>query len=282
MIPRRTRVTWWIGLVMAVAFAALVVPSITTERWFGALGAGHVEKGHRAAITVRVPLFAGYQTRSRPHHRRRRADRARRAARPRQDELDAADIDDAVPQGPFPYIAYFLLASVLAGLFTHHMRRSNHGRLLRAQLVSLALIAVGAATVKAVMLTTAVSVLVVPVALFAMVPTLALDRVVGLATGTLSALVVSLLVPFDVGVAVVLLVQVAVAGLVIAERPKHAWKATLVAGAVATACSALVYPLLDVPDRRLPAVRRARPPAALAVARVRASVPRSRPRSRCH
>ena len=49
--------------------------------------------------------------------------------------------------------------------------------------------------------------LVVPVALFAMVPTLVLDRIVGLATGTLAALVVSLLVPFDVGVAILLLVQ---------------------------------------------------------------------------
>jgi len=40
-----------------------------------------------------------------------------------------------------------LLVGVLAGLFTHHMRRSTHGRLLRVQLVSLALIIVAAIVV---------------------------------------------------------------------------------------------------------------------------------------
>src|SRR5690606_30472737 len=121
------------------------------------------------------------------------------------------------PDGAEPLVAYLLLLIVLAGLFTHHTRRSTHGRLVRVQLVSLAILAATALAVKVVMLTTPLSVLVVPVALFAMVPTLVLDRVVGLATGTLAALVISLLVPFDVGVAVILLVQAGAAGLVIAE-----------------------------------------------------------------
>ena len=56
----------------------------------------------------------------------------------------------------------------------------------------------------------------------AIVPTLALDRVVGLATGILAALVVALLGPFDVGVAIMLLVQAAAAGLVVAEQPEGA------------------------------------------------------------
>ena len=83
------------------------------------------------------------------------------------------------------------------------------------------------------MLTTALSVLVVPVALFAMVPTLVLDRVVGLATGTLAALVVSLLVPFDVGVAILLLVQVGASpGSWSPSGRSSALRAALVAGAV--------------------------------------------------
>src|SRR6185503_9473272 len=97
--------------------------------------------------------------------------------------------------GPTPYIAYFLLVGVLAGLFTHHTRRSTQGRLIRVQLVSLAMLLVFAIVVKVMMLTTQLSVLAIPVALFAMVPTLVVDRVVGLATGTLAALIVSLLVP---------------------------------------------------------------------------------------
>ena len=67
---------------------------------------------------------------------------------------------------------------------------------------------------KIAMLTSAINVLVVPVALLALVPTIVLDRIVGLATGILAALVVSLLAPFDVNVAILMLVQASVAGLV--------------------------------------------------------------------
>ena len=240
VIPRRTRVTWWMGLVMALAFAIVVLPAITADRW---VAPAPVHAGEPASITVRVPLFAGTATRS-GHIAGGGVFISRGEVANKQDEGDAADISDAQPHGVAPYLAYLLLASVLAGLFTHHMRRSGYGRLVRVQLVSLGLIAVAAIVVKVAMLTTAVSVLVVPVALFAMVPTLALDRVVGLATGTLGALIVALLVPFDVGVAIVLLVQVAVAGLVIPERPKSVWRAVLVAGAASTLCSALIYPMI--------------------------------------
>src|SRR5262249_20747589 len=79
---------------------------------------------------------------------------------------------------------------------------------------------------------------------FAMVPTLVLDRVVGLATGTLAALVVAFLVPFDVGVAVMLMVQAGAAGLLVAERPKHRLRAILVAGGLTTLLTAATYPLM--------------------------------------
>lgn len=239
-IPRRKRVTWWMGLAMAVAFALVMLPAITAEHWIAPVP---VRAGEPAAITVRVPLFAGTQTRS-GHIAGGGVSIARGELATKQDEADAADIADAQPHGVAPTLAYLLLASVLAGLFTHHMRRSGYGRLLRVQLVSFGVIALAAIAVKIAMLTTAVSVLVVPVALFAMIPTLALDRVVGLATGTLGALTVSLLVPFDVGVSIVLLVHVAVAGLVIDERPKSVWRAALVAGVATTVCSVITYPLL--------------------------------------
>jgi putative nucleotidyltransferase with HDIG domain len=235
VIPRRKRVTWWIGLVLAAGFALALLPAITAERWL----APTLHAGQPAPYTLRIPQFAGLHT-SAGHI----AGGGILIARGEPVTDEAVVIDRALPQGPTRVVAFLLLLCVLGGLFSHHMQRSNHGRRLRTQLVNLALIAIAAFVVKAVMLTTAVSVLVVPVALLAMVPTLALDRVVGLATGTLTALVVALLVPFDVGVAVVLLVQVAVSGLVIAERPKHVVRAALIAGAVTTVCSALVYPLL--------------------------------------
>ncbi|MGE5187101.1 MAG: HDIG domain-containing metalloprotein [Acidobacteriota bacterium] len=240
-IPRRPHVRLWIGLLLAVAFALVVVPTITAERL---LGAGRVAAGEHAKITVRVPPFAGYQTAEGHIGGGGGVLIARGDLATRDDAARVEAVRDAMPHGAVPYVAYFALVLVLAGLFAHHTRRSTYGRLVRTQLVTLGLIAVAAIAVKLVMVTTALSVLVVPVALFAIVPTMALDRVVGLASGTLAALVVSLLVPFDVGLAILLLVQAGTAGLVVPERPKARWRAALAGGALATLLSALTYPLL--------------------------------------
>ena len=153
-------------------------------------------------------------------------------------------VEDASPHGPMPYAAFFALVTVLAAIFTHHMRRSSYGRLVRVQLASLTLIAIACIAVKAVLLMTSVSILVIPVALLALVPTIALDRVVGLATGVLAALVISLLAPFDLGVATMMLVQVSVAGLVVSERPKVRLRPVFAAGGIATLFTGLTYPLL--------------------------------------
>jgi putative nucleotidyltransferase with HDIG domain len=240
-IPRRPRVSWWLGIVLAAAFAVVVMPSVMAGRWLGALP--RIERGVPAPYTVRVPPFAGYDTAV--GHTGGGGVLVARGEVPDRDTAEAArQIDAHLPHGAIPFIAYLLLLGVLAGLFTYHLRRSTNGRLLRVQLFSLALIAVTAIVAKVLMLATSLSVLVVPVALFAMVPTLVLDRIVGLATGTLAALVVSLLVPFDVGVAVMLMVQAGAAGLVIAERPKKLLRATLTAGVAATLFTAATYPLM--------------------------------------
>ncbi len=215
VIPRRPTVTWWVGIALAVVFTVVVVPAIIFEGWFPAVA------GQAAPYTVRT---AG-------------------GILAMRGELVPASLH-AGPHGGMQFLAYAVLVLVLAWMFTHHMRRSGYGRLLRVQIVSLAVIAIAAILVKAAMLVTAASVFVVPVALFAMLPTLALDRVVGLATGTLAALVVALLVPFDLHVSIVLLAQVAVAGLVIDERPKRILRTVFVAGLASTVCTALIYPLL--------------------------------------
>ncbi|HEY1553323.1 MAG TPA: HDIG domain-containing protein [Kofleriaceae bacterium] len=246
VIPRRPRVSPSLLLVFAFAFATLATPIFTAERMVVALGAGHVHAWFTAKRTVRVPPFAGAKTRDGVIGGGGgggvvigRGD----VATP-DDEARVLALAAAEPHGLPPYAAYFLLGLALAGLFAHHLRRSTYGRLVRVQATHLALLLATALGVKALMMLTSVSVLVVPVALFALVPTLALDRVVGLATGTLAALVVSLLLPFDVGVAIVLLVQAGTAGLVVAERPKSRLRAALVAGGLTTAFTAITYPLL--------------------------------------
>lgn len=243
VIPRRPRVTWWLGLVFAVAFALLATPAVTADRWLAAMGIGAVRAGEVASLTVRVPAIAGFDT----GERRLGSGGiviARGETATAEEESNAAAVTASTPHGALPYVALFLLVLVFSAIFTHHMQRSTRGRLVRVQIVSLISIVVLAIAVKVLLLATPVSVLVVPVALLAIVPTLALDRIVGLATGVLAALIVALLGPFDVGVAILLLVQASVAGLVVAEQPKDRWRAVLTAGALTTVCTAATYLLL--------------------------------------
>ncbi len=235
-IPRRTSVSWWLGLALAVVFAVLVVPSITADRWLDP----HVVAGDPAGLTVRVPPLSSATDGKPAGIVIARGELATGAiAREVAERRSSAT-------GSAPYLAFLLLAAVLGAIFTHHMRRSNRGRLVRVQLASLGAIVIAAAAVKAVLLITTASILIVPVAVFAIVPTLVLDRVVGLATGILAALIFSFVGPFDLAIACLFLVQAAVAGLVVAERPKYRWRAALIAGGAATLCTAVTYPLLQL------------------------------------
>ena len=233
-IPRRPRVTWWLGAILSGVFAVLVLPSLTADRFLGHA----VEANEPSALTVRVAPFGG------DAHLTGGGILIARGQVPTQLEAAAANrlLADR-PAGGLPYLLYGLLALALALIATHHLRRSIRGRLVRVQLVGFAAIAVLALVVKVVLLATTVSILAVPVAAFALVPTLTLDRIVGLATGVLAALVVALVGPFDVGVAILLLVQVSVAGLVVAEGPKRRVRHAVYAGACATLATALIYPL---------------------------------------
>jgi putative nucleotidyltransferase with HDIG domain len=247
-IPRRPRVPWWLGVILAIGFAAVVAPAITAERWLLGFRVGAVAAGAPAPFTVRAPapftvrapMLAGYPRLG--IHGGVVVARGEPASRDQAAYADA--IAAQTPSGLGPSLALFGLVVVLAWLYSHHLQRSTKGRLARVQVVSLIALAALAVAVKALTVLTALSALVVPVAVLAMVPTLVLDRTVGLATGVLAALVVSLLGPFDVGLAILLLAQAATAGLVIPERPKRRWTAALITGAVTTACTTAIYVLL--------------------------------------
>ncbi|MFN0248913.1 MAG: HDIG domain-containing metalloprotein [Kofleriaceae bacterium] len=243
-IPRRPRVSLGLGLALAFVFALVALPTITSDRLLASAGIAKVEAGKPAPLTIRVPSLAGFETVEKRFGNGGIVI-ARGHVASAQDVENVQAVVGAGPTGALPYAALFLVPFVLAAIFTHHMRRSTRGRLVRVQLVSLATIIVIAIAVKIAMLFTAVSALVVPVALIVFVATIALDRIVGLASGVLLALVVGLLGPFDVGVAIVLLVQAAVAGLVVAEQPKDRLRAVLVAGGITTVCTAGTFVLLS-------------------------------------
>lgn len=233
VVRPRPRVGLAIGLLLALGFAALVTPAVTAESWLGV----KIEPNQPAPITVRVPPFS-------------HADEGPRGggivvARGEVPGLGrAGDAQEVLAQKPRPLpamAAYFVILFALAAIYSHHIRRSNRGRLLRVQLINLGVLAATAITIKILSLTTTMSVLVVPVALAAIVPTLVLDRTVGLATGVLAALVMSLVVPFDLGVATILLAQASVAGLIVPDRQRSPLGAAAMGAAAAAIGAGATY-----------------------------------------
>ncbi len=252
--PRRPRVSWGLGLVLAAAFTAAVLPALAAERWLEAAGMGAVVAGRPATVTVRIPELRGFV-----HAGHRLGGSGVVLAR--GDVADArsaravAAVRAATPGGALPDLVEGVLVLVLAGLVSFHLRRSQRGRLVRVQAASLGVLALFAIGMKLALLVTAVSPLAIPVALFALVPALVLDRTTGLTMGVLAALVVSLLAPFDLGIAAILLVQVGVAGLVVGERPRSRVLATAIAGLAATGLTIAAYALVArVTTGALPAI----------------------------
>ncbi len=237
VIMRRPRGNLVVGLLLALAFATLVTPIVLAESW---LVDATVVAGEPAPATVRLRAFDGFDDGLVAGRGGAVVIARGQVATIEQAELAAA-AQRTAPRGLAGFAAYFAVLFVLAAGVTHHLRRSNRGRLLRVQLVLLGTVAAGAALTKGLLLGWPLSVLAVPVALGAVVPTLVFDRTVGLAGGVLAAVVMSLLVPFDVGVSTVLVVQAVAAAIVIPERARPRWTTALAAGAMALAGAVLTY-----------------------------------------
>jgi putative nucleotidyltransferase with HDIG domain len=233
VVRPRPRVGLATGIAIAFGFALVCSLAVTAESWLGA----SIEPGRKASITVRVPPFAG-------------ADDGPRGggvviARGDEEGLARAAEAQAVLERKPPLgstlPAHLAILFAFAAIYVHHCRRSNRGRLLRVQLVNLGVLAAAVVGVKALMLLTPLSVLIVPVALAAIVPTVVFDRTVGLATGVLAAIVMSLVVPFDLGVATILLAQAAIAGLIVPDRERSRVSAAMLGAVAGTIGAAVAY-----------------------------------------
>ena len=237
VIRRRARVTPPVAALLALLFALVVAPIALVDSW---LFTPVVVAGEPAPVTIRVPAFEGWDD----EHLAGRGGSVVVArgeiATPRQAAVAEAMRTQA-PNTGARFAAYAAVLFLLTAGVTHQMRRSNRGRLLRVQACILGTVALGAAVTKGLLLLYPVSVLAVPVALGALVPTLVFDRTVGLAAGVLSAVTMSLLVPFDVGISTVLVVQAVAAAIVIPDRARARWRVALGAGLVAMAGAALTY-----------------------------------------
>src|SRR5689334_18103425 len=108
-------------MAFAIAFALIVTPAVTAERWLTTLGVGQVTKGKPAPITLRVAPFAGKETRE-AHVGGGGVVIAKGAIATREQADNAAAVRAATPTGPLPYVAFCVLAFVFAAIFTHHLR----------------------------------------------------------------------------------------------------------------------------------------------------------------
>jgi hypothetical protein len=237
VIPRRVKVGPALALLLALGFALAMTPVMRMDVWLTQAGALQVKAGEPAPVTVRVPPFsAGASEFSGGAIVVARGDVP--------DKLTAARVAAVraqTPHGLFGDLAYFVVVLALTAIYTLHLRRSNRGRFLRTQVVLLGSVFALAVIVKAVMLLTAISVLAVPVALLALATAIAVDRDAGVATGVLASLVVGLLVPFDIGVTSILLVQALTASLLLPDRIKRRWRVGFWAGLAAAAAGAITY-----------------------------------------
>ena len=237
VIRRRARVTPLVAVLLSLGFALVVAPVVLADAWFLK---PRVVAGEPANLTVRVPAFEGWDD----EHVAGRGGSVVIARGEIANHRQAAVV--AAMQGSQPstgarFAAYAAVLFLLAVGVTHQMRRSTRGRLLRVQMVLLGTVALGAIVTKGLLLAYPVSVLAVPVALGAMVPTLVFDRTVGLAAGILSAVTMGLLVPFDVGISTVLVVQAVAAAIALPDRPRSKWTTSLLAGGVAMLGAAFTY-----------------------------------------
>jgi putative nucleotidyltransferase with HDIG domain len=243
LIRARPRAHVYHGVLLSLVFALLGTPLLMAPSWIAA--SAPFGAGEPAPVTLRVPLFLGRSV----------ADLELRdgsivVARGQLVE-DPALVDlvrERQPHGWGTWLTYFGGLFMAGLLYTAQLARSHKGRLLRTQIVNLAVILGCAAATAAVFLLTPASALAVPVAALAIVTALVVDLGAALATAMMAALVLGALTPFDPGVITVLAVQGAAAGLVVGERERLKRRPTrtfiMLAGLIAGIGAALTYFLI--------------------------------------
>ncbi|HEY8144255.1 MAG TPA: HDIG domain-containing metalloprotein [Kofleriaceae bacterium] len=243
LIRARPRAHVHHGVLLSLVFALVGTPLLMAPSWIAA-GAPY-GAGEPAPVTLRVPLFLA-----------RSVDdvelRTGSIVVARGQVVEDAALVDLVrarqPRGWGTWLTFFGGLFMAGLLYTAQLARSHKGRLLRTQIVNLAVIIGCAAATAVVFLLTPASALAVPVAALAIVTALVVDLGAALATAMMAALVLGALTPFDPGVITVLAVQGAAAALVVGEREKLKRRPTrtfiLLAGLIAGIGAALTYFLI--------------------------------------
>ncbi len=243
LIRARPRAHAHHGVLLSLAFALVGTPLLMAPGWVTASTA--FSAGEPAPVTLRVPLFLG---RAVDDVELRNGSIVTARGQVVEDAVLANLVRARLPRGPGTWLTFFAGLFMAGLLYTAQLARSHKGRLLRTQIVNLAVILGCAAITAVVFLLTPASALVVPVAALAIATALVVDLGAALATAMMAALVLGALTPFDPGVITVLAVQGAVAALVVGERERLKRRPTrtfiLLAGLVAGVAAALTYFLI--------------------------------------
>ncbi len=205
-IRDRPKAGAWLGFAFSVLFAGVMVPLTTFDLWSGPA----VDAAGHAVFTVRLPetsLWHDTLVGSRFEHVR--------IVVARGEKVDAGDrrLIDAYEAGRRPPsvglllglgITYFMLGMLL----TSYLRNFGYrGRRLRTQLTMLGCLVAAAALYKAYLLLTPYSAYWLPIGAFSIAVAVHHDRQVAFAGTVALSFLVGSLIPFDLGLAMVLLLQ---------------------------------------------------------------------------
>jgi putative nucleotidyltransferase with HDIG domain len=240
----------WLGFALSVLLAAVLVPLTTFELWTGPSiddqtapdQDSKAKPNGRAVFTVRLPetgIWHDTLVGGRLEHRR--------VVIARGAHVDAADrrLIDAYEQGRRPPslalllglgIAYFMLGMLLTSYLRNYGYR---GRRLRTQLTMLGCLVAAAALYKAYLLLTPYSAFWLPIGAFSIAVAVHHDRLVAFAGTVALSFLVGSLIPFDLGLAMVMLLQ-GFGAIMFLSRPRK-WWGLATAGMGGGALAALGY-----------------------------------------
>ncbi|MSP62466.1 MAG: HDIG domain-containing protein [Myxococcales bacterium] len=238
-IRRRPTAGAWAGLTLSVLFAAVMVPLSTCDLWGGpAVG----PEGRVGRFSLRLPEMGVYRDLVSPptiEHRRivlAAGSAIDRRDRPLIEAFDAGRRPPAIGLLLGLAISYFLVGL----LFTTYLRNFGHqGKLLRTQVALLVAVVASAVVGKAFLMFTPLPAFLIPLGALSLAVATHHDRQIAFSTTVVAALVIGSLVPFDLVVSLVLLMQGF--GAVLAMRQSLRLRASLVAGLGAGVVAALAY-----------------------------------------
>jgi putative nucleotidyltransferase with HDIG domain len=237
-IRDRPKAGAFIGFALSVVFAGILVPLSTFELW----DRKAIDDDGRAHFTLRMPeggIFYDTLVGARLEHQRVVIPRGEKVAAAERRLMEAYEAGRRPPSLGILIglgIAYFMLGMLL----TSYLRNFGYrGQRLRTQLTLLGCLVAAAAIYKTYLLLTPYSAFFLPVGALSISIARHHDRQVAFAGTIALALLTGSLIPFDLGLALVLLLQGF--GAIMFLSPRRKWWAPVAAGAGGGWLAALGY-----------------------------------------